>query len=149
MFEIGGDTAVLEFGEGTPLAGAVVRVSLDMSVRQFLDLQRTVNAIRKTVKAVGDDATDEASFDQWESAYKQFAETALLSWDLSRKDRQSGELVAISADFDGFMSLPFAIANAIFIAWSSALSEPSPNSSAVSGDGASSEADGTPSAAAS
>lgn len=124
MFDIGGDTAALEFAEGTALAGATVRVSLDMSVRDFLALQRNIAGISTNAEAMTSD-----TLDSWEKAYIQFAERSLLSWDLSRNG------VDIPATVDGFLSLPFAAANAVFTAWASALAAPVPSSVAVSDNG--------------
>lgn len=129
-FNIGGNTARLEFQPGTVLDGATVRVSLDMSVRDFLALQRTIAGFAST----GDTVAGE-TLDQWEQAYRQFASSALVSWDLTRNG------VTIPADVDGFLSLPFNAANAIFTAWASALGSAPPNSLAASASGALSEAD--------
>lgn len=120
-FDIGTTTAVLEFDKGTALEGAVVRVSLDMSVRDFLALQRTIAGMSSDSAEVSGDALE-----RWEAAYRMFAESALRSWDLER----GGE--AIPATVDGFLSLPFTVANAIFGAWAQALGGPSPNSNAAS-----------------
>ena len=124
MFNIGGDTAVLEFAEGTPLAGATVRVSLDMSVRDFLALQRNIAGI-----SANSESLTSATLDLWETAYTAFADKSLLSWDLSRADE------AIPATVDGFLSLPFVMANAVFTAWASALAAPQGNSVAASTSG--------------
>ena len=128
-FDIGGTTARLEFAEGTLLEGATVRVSLDMSVRDFLALQRTIAGISTDAANL-----DNTALDRWEAAYRMFGKTALKSWDLMADGQD------ISATEDGFLSLPFAIANAIFTAWAQALGGPGPNSSAVSANGASLEA---------
>lgn len=123
-FDIGGNTALLEFQPGTVLDGATVRVSLDMSVRDFLGLQRTIAGFVSTGESVAGE-----TLDQWEAAYRQFASTALKSWDLQRDGED------IPADVDGFLSLPFAAANAIFTAWASALGGTPPNSPSASGSG--------------
>lgn len=129
-YEIGGNTARLEFQPGTVLDGATVRVSLDMSVRDFLGLQRTIAGFASSGESVAGE-----TLEQWEAAYRQFAGSALKSWDLQRDG------VDIPADVDGFMSLPFAAANAIFTAWAGALGGTPPNSPAASQNGALSEAD--------
>ena len=125
-FAIEEQTAALEFAEGTLLAGATVRVSLDMSVRQFVDLQRVVAAMDGS----GAELSSAEKMARLESAFTQFAEAALISWDLERKD------IPIPSTAEGFMSLPFPHANAIFQAWTSALANPSPNSGAASVPGA-------------
>ena len=136
-FEVGGNTAKLEFDDATPLGGvsasgerSVVRVKLDMSVRDFLGLQRTIAGFATT----GDTVAAE-TLEQWEAAYSQFAAHALVDWNLT----SGGE--AIPADVDGFMSLPFNAANAIFTAWAGALGGTPPNSPAASLNGHQSEAE--------
>ena len=129
-FDVGGNAARLEFQPGTVLDGATVRVSLDMSVRDFLALQRTIAGFATSGETV---ATE--TLEQWEAAYRQFASTALVSWDLTA----SGE--PIPATVDGFLALPFTVANAIFTAWAQALGGTPPNSPAASASGAMSEAE--------
>ena len=128
-FDIGGNTAVLEFEDGTALAGAVVRVSLDMSVRDFLALQRTIVGMSSDASTMAPEMLD-----RWESAYRMFGGKALRSWNLEA----DGEPVLASEE--GFLSIPFAAANEIFTAWAKVLGGPSPNSRAVSVNGASSVA---------
>lgn len=129
-FDVGGNTARLEFQPGTVLDGATVRVSLDMSVRDFLALQRTIAGL-----ATSGETVPAETLEQWEQAYRLFASTSLLSWDLERDTHP------VPTDADGFLSLPFAVANAIFTAWASALGGVSPNSPAASANGVPSEAD--------
>lgn len=129
-FEIGGNNAVLEFGADTGLAGAVVQVSLDMSVRDFLALQRAIAGMSSDASGL-----DESMLDRWEKAYTMFGATSLKSWNLEL----AGQPVPATAD--GFLSLPFASANTIFTAWARALASPSPNSPAASVNGALSEAE--------
>lgn len=124
MFEIGGHTARLEFAEGTPLAGSVVTVSLDLSVRGWLALQRTAAGL--------DDETGE-KLTAMEKAFLQFGEQALVSWDLGIDGKP------LPANGEGMLSLPFRVANEIFHAWS-AVTVASPNSNAVSASGESQEA---------
>ena len=123
-FDVGGNTAVLEFEEGTALDGAEVRVSLDMSVRDFLALQRTIAGMTTDAAAL-----DGSMLDRWEAADCMFARTALRSWNLENGG------IAVEASEDGFLSLPFAAANAIFTAWARALGGPGPNSNGVSASG--------------
>lgn len=125
MFEIGGNTARLEFDEGTRLAGSVVTVSLDMSVSEWLALQRTVAGLNQ--------ATDE-QLSAMEGAFRHFGENALVSWNLALQGEE------LPPTGDGMMRLPLIIANEIFSAWS-AVTAVSPNSSAASANGASAEAD--------
>lgn len=127
-FEIGGQTALLIFEEGTSLAGAEVRVSLDMSVRDFLALQRAVSGISQAT--LGDD-----QIEALEGAFETFGRLALKSWNLER----DGE--PIPATGEGMLMLPFKAANEVFAAWGSAISDVSPNLSAVSANGASAEAE--------
>lgn len=123
-FDVTGNTAVLEFAEGTRLAGASVRVSLDMTVREFLSLQRSIAGI-----AVGDGDASDADVAAMEAAYARFAESGLVGWDLTI----GGE--PVPANKEGMLSLPLRIANDILNAWISALSSVSPNSGAASGNG--------------
>lgn len=126
-FDVGGNTARLEFLPGTVLDGATVRVSLDMSVRDFLALLRAATA---------PDTNDTSVVSERETElFTRFAETALLSWDLDRDGH------AIPATAEGFLSLPYRHANAIYLAWFNALRTPPPNSHAASANGARSEAD--------
>lgn len=120
---------MLEFAEGTVLAGAQVRVSLDMSIRDFLALQRTIAGLRVDPAAI-----DDAALDRWERAYRVFGKTALKSWNLEVAGQP------VEASEDGFLSLPFSVANDVFTAWAKALAGPSPNSNGASVNGAQSEA---------
>lgn len=135
-FDIGGNTAVLEFAEGTALVGAVVRVSLDMSVRDFLALQRTIAGM-----SVDAGALDGSMLDRWEQAYRAFGKKSLKSWNLELDGQP------LEASEEGFLSLPFTAANEIFTVWAKALGGPAPNLSAVSTNGDSLEADSDPMAA--
>lgn len=121
-FEVSGSTVTLEFGTGTVLEGASVKCSLDISVRDFLRLQREINAMR-----------DGESTEAVEAAYKFFGDLALVEWDLVKK----GE--PLPANGDGLLQLPFASLNAIFEAWSTAITGSSPNSSGASPSGDTSE----------
>ena len=144
-FEVGGNSAKLEFEQGSVLDGAVVRVTLDMSVRDFLGLQRTIAGFATT----GDTVAAE-TLEQWEAAYSQFAAHALLSWNLSKCDcgapeshidRPCPRPYKYPATPDGFLALPFNAANAIFTAWAGALGGTPPNSPAASLNGHQSEAE--------
>ena len=123
-FDVAETIARLEFDEDSVMSGARVRVSLAMSVRDFIALQRTVAGLTS-----GDGMTPEA-IEQWEGVYRLFADNSLKSWDLER----DGEPIPATAD--GFLSLPFPAANAIFGAWMGALGRPNPNSSAAYANGA-------------
>jgi len=125
-FRVGGNTAKLEFEHGSMLDGATVRVKLDMEVRDFLELQRTVAALS--------DADDTDAMDRMEKAFRQFASSSLVSWNLTKGDEDE----PIPATEDGFLSLPFNAANAIFSTWATALGAPSPNSSSASLNGSTS-----------
>lgn len=118
MFEIGGHTVVLEFADGTPLAGAEVRASLDVPIRDYLAMQRAMLA-----------ADGDTGMESFEAAYHLFGETALISWNLAR----NGE--PIPANGDGVLMLPFPAANACLQAWVAAVSGAGGNSGAVSVSG--------------
>jgi len=124
-FEIGGNTARLVFEEGTALDGATVRVSLDMSVRDFLAMQRTIAGLSS---ANPEDLADDM-LDRWESAYRTFGDRALVSWDVIFE----GE--PLPATGEGVLSLPFQVANELFSAWGKAIGRVSPNSGAASANG--------------
>lgn len=128
MFEVGGDTARLEFEDGSALDGSVVRVSLDVSVREYLDIERAASVLPL------DDAPASELLDRWEALYRMFGERYLLAWDLTL----GGEPIPPTAD--GMLALPFRYARAIFLAWKAALSSPLPNSLAVFANGAMPEA---------
>jgi hypothetical protein len=130
--EVGGEPVTLAFAEGSPLAGASIRVSLDMSMRRFIALQRAV------ARATEDGDT----WDDLEQAYAIFTEDALLGWDLTFK----GE--PIPADLDGLMSLPKRTCMPIFNAFISVVMASDPNSSAASESGPTSAADSERTAAA-
>lgn len=116
-FEVKGGTVTLEFAEGTVLAGARVECSLDMSIRDFVRLQRMWAA------------ADDGDLEKVEAAYSMFGDRALVSWDLTLGG------VELPATGEGLVQLPVACANAIFAAWSDAVGGKSPNSSAASANG--------------
>lgn len=119
-FDVGGNTALLEFQEGTPLAGASIRVSLDMSVRDFL-------ALKKAIREQADDGELEL--------YRRFGDEYLVDWNLELRG------APLAASGAGMLELPIARAGEIFGAWMSAMVRPSPNSNAASENGVLSEAD--------
>ena len=134
-FEVRGSTVTLEFGpgsvlgpgvdkDGNPTPAAVVRCSIDMSIRDFVAMQRLARGI-----------TEDADVGVIEETYRTFATAALRSWNLL------DDGVPLPATADGFAQLPIASANAIFSAWSDAIGGRSPNSPAASANGARSEAD--------
>ena len=121
-FEIGGDTVVLEFEEGAILAGATVRCRMDIPIRKFLQLQRAFGAVEGSEP------------DSIESAYRQFGDDCLKSWDIVR----DGE--AVPATGEGMLDLPLGAAQAVFSAWAAAVSGISGNSDAASTNGATPQA---------
>lgn len=125
-FEIAGSGALLDFEEGTLLHGAQVRVSLEMRIRDFMALQRAIAEL--------DEDAESINLEQWEHLFREFARTSLLSWDLEDHGQP------IDATEDGFMTLPFSVANAIFQAWVLAIGGTSPKQNAVSANGVQSEA---------
>ena len=143
MTHIGGRTAMLHFEEGTLLAEDKVRVSLDMTMDDFMHIQGLVSGI-----------AEESGSEQMSSiqeAFEEFGNLALLSWTLTHcqcsketrathwdgGDYNCPSPVPIPADGKGMRSLPMPFANEIFAAWGSVVSDVSPNSSAVSVNGAS------------
>ena len=74
---------------------------LDVSVSVFLELQ----ALARTEEPA-----------ELKSAFNKFGQEILLSWNMQDEDGQT-----ISADADGFLSLPPAIATEILKAWSEAV----------------------------
>lgn len=118
-FEVGGNVARLEFADGSTLDGATVRVSLDMSVRDFYGLRRAFR-----------DAPDEEQV----RFYETFGDDYLLGWDVMLK----GE--ALPPDGEGMLSLPIRAAGELFVAWMAAMADVTPNSGAASVNGATSEA---------
>lgn len=126
-FEVGGNTAVLEFGEGTALDGAEITVSLDMSVGEYLAMQRVISGI--TVLATTTEGAGEQALQSWEKAYRTFADEALVSWNLTLRG------VAVPPTGDGMMTIPFAAASQIFSEWVGALVSPPKVSSVASTNG--------------
>lgn len=118
-FDVGGNTAWLEFQDGTPLAGAKVRVSLDMSVRDFLALKKAIR---------------EQSADGEGDLYHRFGESYLIEWNLETNGQP------IPPTGEGMLQLPIGRAAEVFGSWMSAMVQPAPNSSAASVNGAQSEA---------
>lgn len=116
-FNITGSSVRLDFGPGTLLEGATVKASADMRIRDFLSLQRRISTM------------DDGSLEEWEQVYQDFASTYLKSWDLE----EDGE--PIPTNVDGFMSLPFKVANEILQGWMTAIAGASPNSNAASASG--------------
>jgi hypothetical protein len=133
-FEIGGKTALLHFEEGTFLDGATVRVSLDMSLRDFLSLQRMADV-------ASNQADSEAQTNGIYSALQRFGDEALVDWDLTLH----GEPVPASGE--GVMMLAPHVGLAVFQAWGQVVSSLGPNSSAASVNGASEAAIEEPTAA--
>lgn len=143
-FNVGANRARLEFGEGSLLDGATVRVSLNAKLRLLFSLQQALPALGDLTNVSAEDAErgDELCEDFIDSG-------SLLSWDLERED-DDGAMAPIPTDRAGFMSLLLAQRIAIITAWVQALSEatgPSPKPSAASAstapisiDGARSEA---------
>ena len=127
-FEVGGNTARLEFADGSALDGATVRVSLDVSVKEYLNIERAASVLPLDNTPAGE------LLDRWEALYRMFAERYLLSWDLALEGKE------IPSTPEGMLSIPFRYARAIFLEWKAALSSPLPNSNAVSVNGATSEA---------
>jgi len=123
-FEVSKSSVRLEFAEGTLLSGATVQVSTDMSVRDFINLQRSLGALSK-----------DGSGDEWQRTYALFGESYLESWDLVR----NGE--PLTADAEGMLSLPIRVASELFNAWVQALVAPAPNLRAASANGVLSEAE--------
>ena len=119
-----GNTAVLEFAPGTLLDGATVRVSLDIHLDDFVGLQASANRID------GSDGMSPEMVAAMKESFSAFASIALRSWDIESEDGEP-----IPASVDGFMALPYAVQLAIFVAWSRAVSSPSPNSPAASANG--------------
>lgn len=126
-FEIGRVKVELAFDEETVLAGAKVRVFLDMGVREFFGLQRTI----QRVGSLGSDPTlpPEVLAD-WEGLYRMLGDQYLESWDLTMGG------APVPATGDGMLSLPFRVANEIFRAWTAVIANVSPPSSAASANGA-------------
>lgn len=122
-FEIGGSTVVLEFEEGTILAGKTVRCRMDISIRKFLAIQRAFAAVSD-----GPDAVAEA--------YRQFGDSVLLSWDVA--GAEGGPIPPATGE--GMLDITMQSAQAIFVAWASAVSGTSGNSEAASTNGVTSEA---------
>lgn len=103
MFDVGGTTVALEFAEGTVLAGATVKCSLDMSIRDFAKMQRMWNAAQ------------DGDMEKIVEAYMMFGDAVLVEWDISKR----GE--AVPATGEGLSQIPVAAANAIFSAWTDAV----------------------------
>lgn len=123
-FEVGGDTALLVFEEGTSLSGATVRVSLDMSIDDFLALQGMANQLQN---GEDDDIGDLTA--SVKEAYRQFGDAVLVDWDLMLR----GE--AIPANGEGMLKLPMRKSAEIFRAWNQAIGAVSPNSPGASTNG--------------
>lgn len=112
----------LEFDAGTVLAGATVMCSLDMSIRDFVQMQR-----------IWSDSQD-GDISRVLEAYQMFGDAALVSWDLTLR----GEV--LPATGESLIRIPAVAANAIFSAWTSAVSGTSSKSPAASESGSTSEA---------
>jgi hypothetical protein len=121
-FNVGGSTVALEFDAGTVLAGATVMCSLDMSIRDFVQMQR-----------IWSDSQD-GDISRVLEAYQMFGDAALVSWDLTLR----GEV--LPATGESLIRIPAVAANAIFSAWTSAVSGTSSKSPAASESGSTSEA---------
>jgi len=126
---VGANKALLVFDEGSLLAGATVRVSLTVKLRQFFTLQQALPAFANVAGLTAEDA------ERGDEMCDEFVESgALLSWNLERED-EGDVLQPIPADREGFMSLLLAHRIAIISAWVSAISEatgPSPKPSTAS-----------------
>ena len=114
-FRINGSAVNLEFGTGTLLAGAHVRCSLDMRLRDYLALQ-------------------DLFVEDLPSAIDLFA-TTLITWDIEDEDGP------VPATADGIRRLPMAALFALYRAWVRAVSASDPNSRTASASGSTSEAE--------
>lgn len=131
-FDIAGSRVALEFAPGTILAGAHVEASLELPIRDFLVLQRTF--ARFSDAAERDELMGEQGDGPLEQAFHQFGDKVLLGWDITYRGQD------IQPTGDGMLSLPMAVASAIFAAWAQAVAGPGPNSDAASANGKSLEA---------
>lgn len=120
-FNVRGATVTLEFAEGTVMHGAHVECSLDLTIREFVDMQRIWARV-----ADGD-------MDDLLAGFEAFG-AVITAWDLE----DNGKPVPATAT--GLTEIPLAMAMAVFRAWSDAVAAKSPNSLAASGNGATSEA---------
>lgn len=125
-FDIDGTTVALEFVEGTVLARAKVECSLDVTLREFM-------AIRRLLRQA-DDLADDGKLDEVEALHRQIGDSILRAWDLQRGGQP------IPASGEEFAKLPLRMVNAIVGAWLDAATGASPNSSAASASGNTSEA---------
>lgn len=116
-FEVRGATVALQFAKGTLLEGASVRCTLDMSVRDFVQMQRLWAAV------------GEGDLSQMDAAFRMFGNLALSEWDLVLDGQP------LPADGEGLSLVPMAVANAIFKAWSDVVAARDPNSNAASASG--------------
>lgn len=114
-FEIGGDTVVLEFEEGTALAGAIVRCRMDIPIVQVLQLR--------------DGILSSADSEQAEATYRLFGGEVLSSWDLERDG------TPIPATAEGMLSIPIAIGRELLTEWLLTAMGLRGNSSAASTNG--------------
>ena len=93
--------AILQFAD-PDYEGMHIETRLDVDLRTFLDLQTL---------AGGADAEPEGL----RAAFRMFGDEILESWNLQDEDG-----AVLSADADGFLSLPPALGTAILGAWTSA-----------------------------
>lgn len=118
-FEVPRREALMTF-EGTDFDGAEIRCRLDVPLSLYLDIMRS-----ETVN-------------QQEEVNRRWAEKVLLSWNLE----QDGE--PVSADADGFLSLPPSFVNVIVAKWlESAAGVSGPLGSSSNGTGTTSHAGST------
>tara|TARA_R100000049_G_C1904112_1_gene53281 strand:- start:382 stop:753 length:372 start_codon:yes stop_codon:yes gene_type:complete len=97
--------AVLEFAD-PDYAGMHIETRLDVDLRTFLDLQTL---------AGGADADP----DGLRAAFRMFGDEILETWNLQDEDGTE-----LTADADGFLSLPPALGTAILGAWTAAATVP-------------------------
>lgn len=122
-FEVLGGGVDLEFAPGTLLAGAKVKCSLDISIREYVQMQRLWAE------------TSSGDMERVQQAYTMFGDLVLLSWNLQKRGAD------VPANGEGLIEIPAASANAIFNAWQDAVSGRSPNSSGASASGRTSGAE--------
>ncbi len=133
-WEASGNTATLEFAEGSRARGATVVVSLDLPLGDYFAFQRALaeaNEIKRAT-ARGEDVPD--TNDGGEGALpgllRRFGEIGLVSWDVLVNG------VAVPADADGLAAVPLPVAVDFVIAWLNVATTPSGGSPAASPNGA-------------
>ena len=96
--------AVLVFDD-PELEGIMIEARLDVDLRTFLDLQE--------MAGVGASAVNPESL---RAAFTMFGDEILTSWNLHDEDGR-----ALTADAEGFLSLPPSLGSAILGSWSEAV----------------------------